>query len=82
MVVVFFAGDGGTTGTGFGVDAYTKGHAAGVEGVMVGEFAVGFEAFLDMDAGVNPWADVVYDSAVRQGFFDPFMAGVVDELEA
>ena len=34
-----------------------------------------------MDAGVYPWADVVDDGAIGQGFFDPFVAGVVNELE-
>ena len=65
MVVVFFGGHGGTGGGGFGVDTYTKGHGTSVKRVMVAEFAVGFNAFLYMDAGVYPGADVVDNGAIR-----------------
>ena len=59
MVVTFFASHRGAGGSSFGVDAHTKGHTACVEGVMVREFTIAFNAFLDMDAGIHTWADVV-----------------------
>ena len=34
-----------------------------------------------MNARIHPWADVVDDSAIRQGFFDPLMIGVIHKLE-
>lgn len=81
-MVVTVSDDRRTGSTGFGHSVYSKGHAARVEGVVVRNFTIGFNPFFYMDAGIYPWADVVDDGAIRQGFFNALMACVVHKLKA